>query len=72
MRTILTDRFVKSATAGDRRSPIFMDDDVIGFGINERINGLIYPSTSCRLSATPMRCSQSSCDLRGAKSRPWW
>jgi hypothetical protein len=33
MRTSLADRFVKAATARDRKSPIFMDDYVIGFGI---------------------------------------
>jgi len=33
MRTRLTDRFVKSASADGRKSPIFMDDEVIGFGI---------------------------------------
>jgi hypothetical protein len=33
MRIKLTDRFVKSATSGGRKSPIFMDDEVIGFGI---------------------------------------
>jgi hypothetical protein len=31
MQVKLTDRFVKSATTGDRHSPIFMDDGVIRF-----------------------------------------
>jgi hypothetical protein len=31
-RSKLTDRFVKSATTDGRKSPIFMDDEVIGFG----------------------------------------
>jgi hypothetical protein len=33
MRVKLTDRFVKSVTTEGRKSPIFMDDEVIGFGI---------------------------------------
>ena len=32
-RVKLTDRFVKSATTGRRKSPIFTDDEVIGFGV---------------------------------------
>jgi hypothetical protein len=39
MRTRLTDRFVKSASADGRKSPIFMDDEVIGFGIQVRKTG---------------------------------
>ena len=39
MRTKLTDRFVKSAKADTRKSPIFMDDEVIGFGIQVRTTG---------------------------------
>jgi hypothetical protein len=39
MRVRLTDRFVKSATTGDRKSPIFMDDEVVGFGIQVRETG---------------------------------
>lgn len=39
MRKTLTERFVRSATAGDRPSPIFMDDEVIGFGLQVRQNG---------------------------------
>jgi len=35
-RVKLTDRFVKSATTGGRESPIFMDDEVIGFGLQVR------------------------------------
>ena len=31
MRVRLTDRFVKSAVPKGRKSPIFMDDEVIGF-----------------------------------------
>jgi hypothetical protein len=38
-RIKLTDRFVKSATTGGRKSPIFMDDEVIGFGVQVRENG---------------------------------
>jgi Arm DNA-binding domain len=38
-RVKLTDRFVKSATSGNRKSPIFMDDEVIGFGIQVRGTG---------------------------------
>lgn len=38
-RAKLTDRFVKSATTGGRKSPIFMDDEVIGFGVQVRKNG---------------------------------
>jgi len=36
MRTRLTDRFVKAAKADGRKSPIYMDDEVIGFGIQVR------------------------------------
>jgi integrase len=36
MRTRLTDRFVKAARADGRKSPIYMDDEVIGFGIQVR------------------------------------
>jgi hypothetical protein len=39
MRMRLTDRFVKSAAANGRKSPIFMDDEVIGFGIQVRESG---------------------------------
>jgi len=35
-RVKLTDRFVKSATTDARKSPIFMDDEVIGFGVQVR------------------------------------
>ena len=38
-RVKLTDRFVKSATTGGRKSPIFMDDEVIGFGVGVRETG---------------------------------
>jgi integrase len=38
-RVKLTDRFVKSASAGSRKSPIFMDDEVIGFGVQVRETG---------------------------------
>lgn len=38
MRMNLT-RFAKSATTGGRRSPIFYDDEVIGFGLQVRDNG---------------------------------
>jgi Arm DNA-binding domain len=38
-RVKLTDRFVKAATSGDRKSPIFMDDEVIGFGLQVRQTG---------------------------------
>ena len=39
MRVKLTDRFVKSATTGGRKSPIFMDDEVIEFGVEVRETG---------------------------------
>jgi len=39
MRTKLTDRFVKSAKADGRKSPIFMDDESIGFGIQVGATG---------------------------------
>lgn len=38
-RVRLTDRFVKSATTGGRKSPIFMDNEVIGFGVQLRETG---------------------------------
>jgi integrase len=39
MRVTLTERFAKAAVAGHRRSPIFMDDEVVGFGLQVRGNG---------------------------------
>lgn len=39
MRVKLTDRFVKSAALNGRKSPIFMDDEVIGFGVQVRETG---------------------------------
>jgi len=39
MRVSLTERFAKSATTEGRRSPIFYDDEVIGFGLQVRRNG---------------------------------
>lgn len=39
MRKTLTERFVRSAKAGNRASPIFMDDEVIGFGLQVRQTG---------------------------------
>src|SRR6266700_1277883 len=39
IRTKLTDRFVKSAKADGRKSPIFMDDEIIGFGIQVGATG---------------------------------
>ncbi len=38
-RVKLADRFVKSATTDGRKSPIFMDDEVIGFGVQVRETG---------------------------------
>ena len=48
-----TDRFVKSATTGGCKSPIFMDEEVIGFGIQVREAGrksftLDYTFEGCR------------------------
>ena len=39
MRVNLTERFAKSATPEGRKSPIFYDDEVIGFGLQVRSNG---------------------------------
>lgn len=39
MRVKLTDRFVKSATTNGRKSPISMDEEVIGFGLQVRETG---------------------------------
>jgi hypothetical protein len=39
MRVKLTDRFVKSVTTDGRKSPFFMDDEVIGFGVQVRGTG---------------------------------
>ena len=39
MRVNLTERFAKSATTEGRKSPIFYDDEVIGFGLQVRDNG---------------------------------
>lgn len=38
-RVKLTDRFVKFATTGGRKSPIFMDQEVVGFGVQVRETG---------------------------------
>ena len=38
-RITLSNRFVKSATTDGRKSPIFMDDEVIGFGVQVRETG---------------------------------
>jgi hypothetical protein len=38
-RVALTERFARSATTGGRKSPIFYDDEVIGFGLQVRDNG---------------------------------
>ena len=39
MLVSLTERFAKSATTEGRKSPIFCDDQVIGFGFQVRYNG---------------------------------
>lgn len=39
MRYVLNEKFVKAASAGAKRSPIFMDQEVIGFGLQVRSNG---------------------------------
>jgi hypothetical protein len=39
MRVNLAVRFAKAATADGRKSPIFYDDEVIGFGLQVRDNG---------------------------------
>jgi hypothetical protein len=39
MRVNLTERFAKSATTEGRKSPIFYDLEMIGFGIQVRANG---------------------------------
>jgi hypothetical protein len=49
MRVKLTDRFVKSATTEGCKSPIFMDDEVIGFGIQVREGSDIEFSLSLRI-----------------------
>jgi hypothetical protein len=38
-RVALTERFAKSASTERRKSPIFFDDEVIGFGLQVRDNG---------------------------------
>ena len=38
-RVKLTDRFAKSATTVGRKSPIFMDHEVVGFGVQVRETG---------------------------------
>ena len=38
-RVSLTERFAKSATTEGRKSPISIDDEVIGFGLQVRDNG---------------------------------
>lgn len=39
MRVNLTERFAKSATTEGRKSPIFCDDEAIGFGFQVHSNG---------------------------------
>ena len=39
MRVNLTERFAKIATMEGRKSPIYYDDEVIGFGLQVRDNG---------------------------------
>lgn len=39
MRVTLTERFARTAATGGRCAPIFMDDQVIGFGLQVRQNG---------------------------------
>ncbi len=39
MRVNLTERFAKSASAERRKSPVFYDDEVIGFGLQVRDSG---------------------------------
>ena len=38
-RVALTERFAKSVGTGGRKSPIFYDDEVIGFGATGRVDG---------------------------------
>jgi hypothetical protein len=38
-RVALTERFAKAATTEGRKSPIFYDDEVIGFGLQVRDSG---------------------------------
>jgi hypothetical protein len=38
-RVALSERFARSAEAGGRKSPIFYDHEVIGFGLQVRDNG---------------------------------
>jgi hypothetical protein len=38
-RVNLTERFAQAATSEGRKSPIFYDDEVIGFGLQVRDNG---------------------------------
>ena len=38
-RVNLTERYAKAARADGRKSPIFYDDEVIGFGLQVRDNG---------------------------------
>jgi hypothetical protein len=38
-RVALTERFAKNATTEGRKSPIFYDDEVIGFGLQVWDNG---------------------------------
>ena len=39
MRFNLTEQFVKSVKPSNGRSPIYRDDDLIGFGVQVRPNG---------------------------------
>ena len=59
MRVRSTDRFVKSAVPKGRKSPIFMDDEVIGFECSSFAALHEFGSGPFRLSAQPVDATQA-------------
>jgi hypothetical protein len=72
MRVRLTDRFVKSATTGGRRSPIFMDDEVIGFGIQVRETAARALRSTTRSKAAGGGCSFAKIDCMSPELMMWF
>ncbi len=64
-RLKLTGRFVKSATTEGRKSPIFMDDEVIGFGVEVRETGRKSFTLDCMFEARRRRLYIGDLQNRG-------
>ena len=68
MRVKLTDRFVKFATTDGRKSPIFMDDEVIGFGVQSPRDRPQKASRSTTCSKGGVGGSTSAISLTGRQN----